>query len=205
VPDEVRVAMAKYAVYHYKVLLFEKEHDGRFRRPRDYTQRAIATVTTHDLPTLRAYWGGEDIALRDRLRLFPDEQVRELVIRERDRDRAELLDALREAGFAPPAPVAGDGPYTDELAEAVQRYLASSASSLVVLQLEDLIGMSEPVNVPGTSDEYPNWQRKVTVDVEDAFGSERVARALVAVARERAGSGSDHAPAQQPHFSAGPA
>ena len=37
VPDEVRVAMAKYAVYHYKVLLFEKEHDGRFRRPRDYS------------------------------------------------------------------------------------------------------------------------------------------------------------------------
>jgi 4-alpha-glucanotransferase len=27
--------------------------------------------------------------------------------------------------------------------------------------------MEEPVNVPGTDREYPNWQRKLTVDVED--------------------------------------
>jgi len=203
VPDEVRAAMAKYAVYHYKVLLFEKQQDGRFRRPRDYTPRAVATVTTHDLPTLRAYWDGDDVALRDRLRLFPGDEVRELVIRERERDRAQLLEALRETGLGPAAPGAADGAYTAELAEAVQRYLASSASSLVVLQFEDLIGMSEPVNVPGTSHEYPNWQRKVTVDIDDAFRSERVERVLAAVARERSGSTAAHPEARRSDLSVG--
>ena len=38
---------------------------------------------------------------------------------------------------------------------------------LVALQIEDLLGMIDPVNVPGTHREYPNWQRKLTMDVED--------------------------------------
>jgi len=38
---------------------------------------------------------------------------------------------------------------------------------LAAVQIEDLIGMEDPVNVPGTDREYPNWQRKLTVDVED--------------------------------------
>ena len=67
VPDEVRHAMAAFAVYHYKVLLFEKEADGSFRAPDRYARRSIAAASTHDLPTLRGYWEGDDLALRDRL------------------------------------------------------------------------------------------------------------------------------------------
>jgi 4-alpha-glucanotransferase len=35
------------------------------------------------------------------------------------------------------------------------------------LQMEDLLGETLPVNVPGTDPEYPNWQRKVSADIED--------------------------------------
>ena len=35
VPDEVRRAMAQFGLYHYKVLLFEKD-SGRYRRPEDF-------------------------------------------------------------------------------------------------------------------------------------------------------------------------
>jgi 4-alpha-glucanotransferase len=55
VPDEMRRAMPEFGLYHYKVLLFEKD-DGRFRRPDEFVRRALATVTTHDMPTLRSYW-----------------------------------------------------------------------------------------------------------------------------------------------------
>ena len=75
------------------MLLFEKESDGSFRRPEQYVRRAIATVTTHDLPTLRGYWEGRDLALRDRLQLFPGEEIRRQVLDERVRDRAQLLAA----------------------------------------------------------------------------------------------------------------
>jgi len=165
-------------VYSYKVLLFEKHGDGRFRGPEEYLRRAIATVTTHDLPTLRGYWEGSDIELRARLGLYPSEELRRHVQEERVRDRAALLAALDAAGLRP---THADGPatnYTPELARGVHLYLARSAAALVVLQVEDLVGMADPVNVPGTNEEHANWQRKVTGSVDEIFGRDDVARLL---------------------------
>jgi 4-alpha-glucanotransferase len=178
VPDEMRRAMAEYAVYHYKVLLFEKETDGSFRRPGQYVRRAIATVTTHDLPTLRGYWEGRDLALRDKLNLFPGEEIRRQVLEERVRDRAQLLAALEAAGLRPQAAQRGEAGFSVELARAIQLYLAKSAAALAVLQIEDLIGMSDPVNVPGTSAEHANWQRKITATIQDVFEDEPTAQFL---------------------------
>ncbi len=178
VPDEMRRAMAEYAVYHYKVLLFEKSGDGSFLRPADYVRRSIATVTTHDLPTLRGWWEGRDLALRDRLNLFPGEEIRRHVHDERGRDRAQLLAALAACGLQPQSATSGDAPFSDELARAIQLFLARSAAALAVLQVEDLIGMTDPVNVPGTSTEHANWQRKVTDGIEDVFEDEAIAQFL---------------------------
>jgi len=186
VPDEMRHAMAEFAVYSYKVLLFEKHGDGRFRRPEEYLRRAIATVTTHDLPTLRGYWEGRDLELRDRLQLFPGEEIRRHVYDERVRDRAQLRAALDAVGLGAAAGDAGDPAFSESLAHAVQRYLAMSAAGLVVFQFEDLIGMTDPVNVPGTSHEHANWQRKVTTDIEDALGRESTLRLFADVRQVRA-------------------
>jgi len=166
VPDEMRRAMPEYGLYHYKVLLFEKL-EGRFRRPADYVRGALATVTTHDMPTLRSYWEGRDIELRRRLNLYPSVEVESDVVRERERDRELLLEALQEQGLKPAHPATPFEPFTAELAQALHLYLARSATVLTALQIEDLLGMIEPVNVPGTDREYPNWQRKVTADIED--------------------------------------
>ena len=185
VPEEMRHAMAEFAVYSYKVLLFEKHPDGRFRRPEEYVRRSIATVTTHDLPTLRGYWAGGDLELRDRLQLYPDEGIRRHVLEERVRDRAQLLAALDAVGLHPqPAGEAEHG-YSAALAHDVQLYLARTAAALVVLQFEDLIGMTDPVNVPGTSDEHANWQRKVSADIDDALGRETTRRLFADVRRAR--------------------
>jgi 4-alpha-glucanotransferase len=185
VPDEVRHAMAEYAVYSYKVLLFEKHADGRFKRPEEYVRRAIATVTTHDLPTLRGYWEGRDLELRDRLNLFPGEEVRRHVYVERVHDRAQLLAALDATGLAPADRAGADAPFDDGLARAIHLYLAKSAAALVVLQIEDLLGITDPVNVPGTCDEHANWQRKVTATLQDALTRESTARLFSAVQAAR--------------------
>jgi 4-alpha-glucanotransferase len=52
---------------------------------------------------------------------------------------------------------------------------------LVALQIEDLLGMTDPVNVPGTSHEYPNWQRKLSADIEDLAARADIAAALDAI------------------------
>jgi 4-alpha-glucanotransferase len=186
VPDEVRAAMPMYGLYHYKVMLFEK--DGRrFRRPAEFVRTALATVTTHDLPTLRSFWGTEDIALRARLHLYPSDEVRDQVMRTRETDREDLLEALRDQGLAPGQPANGREPYTPQLVQALHSYLARSAAALASLQLEDLLGMTDPVNVPGTSDEYPNWQRKMSEDLETIAARAGLSEALAAIDRERAG------------------
>ena len=82
---------------------------------------------------------------------------------ERERDRAALLAALEAAGLE-----ARRLRRLGRLRTAMRwrmrstLYLARSAAALAVLQAEDLVGMADPVNVPGTSDEHANWQRKMS-------------------------------------------
>jgi 4-alpha-glucanotransferase len=184
VPDVMREAMSEFDLYHYKVLLFEK-HQGRFRRPGEYVAHALATATTHDMPTLRSYWEGLDIELRQRLNLYPSMEIAEGVVRERERDRELLLTALRAEGLNPATPATPVEPFTAELVNALHLYLARSSTALVALQIEDLLGMTEPVNVPGTFHEYPNWQRKLCADIEDIAAREDIAAHFAEVGRAR--------------------
>jgi len=187
VPPEMSQTMGERAVYSYRVLLFEKHHDGRFRQPSEYPRRAIATVTTHDLPTLRGYWSASDIELRRRLALYPSDEVSVQVANERDRDRAALLRALDAQGLTPNDCDGSAASYNEAVAHAIHLYLARTSAALAVLQAEDLVGMADPVNVPGTSDEHANWQRKMACSIDDMFGSECVQRVLRDVHEARAG------------------
>jgi 4-alpha-glucanotransferase len=183
VPQQMRLAMEARSVYSYRVLLFEKHPDGRFRRPDEYPRRAIATVTTHDLPTLAGYWSGNDIELRERLALYPSEQARVHVVNERTSDREALLAALESEGLAREGRESLHG---EALSRAIHVFLARSASALVVLQIEDLVGMADPVNVPGTSDEHANWQRKMSCGLEEILASAAIRRVLDEVRAARA-------------------
>jgi 4-alpha-glucanotransferase len=184
VPDEMRHAMPEFGLHHYKVLLFEKV-DGRFRRPEEYVRQALATVTTHDMPTLRSFWEGRDIELRRRLNLYPSPEIENDIMREREQDRVLLLEALRDQGLSPHQPATPFQPFTPELAHALHLYLARSTSALVALQVEDLLGMIDPVNVPGTDQEYPNWRRKLTMDLEELTGRGDIEAQLAEINRAR--------------------
>jgi 4-alpha-glucanotransferase len=184
VPDEMRLAMPEFGLYHYKVLLFEKT-EGRFRRPDEFVRRALATVTTHDMPTLKSYWEGRDIELRRRLNLYPSAEIDQEIAREREHDREMLLTALRDQGVSPAQPASPFEPFTPELAQALHLYLARSVSALVALQIEDMLGMVDPVNVPGTDSEYPNWQRKLSADIEDIASSADFSAQLAEIQRAR--------------------
>ncbi|HVC02593.1 MAG TPA: 4-alpha-glucanotransferase [Steroidobacteraceae bacterium] len=184
VPDEVREAMGRYGMYQYKVMIFEKDR-GRWRAPGEYPRRSLATVTTHDMPTIRSYWQGSDIELATSLALYPSAEVRAQVLEERAADRAALLGALRAAGLAAARPAGPQEPFAPELAAAMHGYLAHSGAALVALQLEDLLGMTAPVNVPGTHAQYPNWRRKIEVDLEDILARPELLAALAAVERAR--------------------
>jgi 4-alpha-glucanotransferase len=56
---------------------------------------------------------------------------------------------------------------TPELCGAIQAYLARSDAALLVVQPEDWLGMEDAINVPGTSDEHPNWRLKLTAPLTE--------------------------------------
>jgi 4-alpha-glucanotransferase len=184
VPDEMRRAMPELGLYHYKVLLFEQK-DGCFLQPQEYVKRALATVTTHDMPTLKSYWEGRDIELRRSLNLYPSHEIEREVAEGRGRDRQALLAALKAQGLLPSADFNEQHPFTPELAQSLHLYLARSAAILAAVQMEDLLGMVEPVNIPGTHTEYPNWQRKLSENIEAVAARQDLAAQLDAINEAR--------------------
>jgi 4-alpha-glucanotransferase len=68
---------------------------------------------------------------------------------------------------------------------AAHALLAKTASRLVAVQLEDLAGMKEQANLPGTTNEHPNWRRKLPIDLENIVESELFRDIVGAVSRER--------------------
>jgi len=180
VPDEIRRALPQFGVYHYKVSMFEQKN-GEFVAPADYVRHALATVTTHDLPTLHGWWSGHDIDLWEKLGFHPDAGVTAQARAERTEARERLLRALRREGLWPEEE--GVPEYSARLSRAVHVFLARSNAALVTVQLEDMIGMLEPVNVPGTSSEYSNWTRRMTATTAEVFARED-ARALAQAMNE---------------------
>lgn len=189
VPDAVRDALHPMNVLSTRLLYFERQDNGRLQPPQAYPENAAAAVTTHDLPTLAGFWQGLDIDLRDRLHLFPDDEVRNQQVILRSEDRAQLLVALEGEGVLPPGsgmqPVAFPE-MTPELAAAVYTYLARAPSKLLLVQLEDAFGVHEQPNLPGTVEPvYPNWRLKVPLDLEAWYDSPWLQALLPALRQAR--------------------
>jgi len=205
VAPAMRDAMRERCLLSYRPLLFERSHDGSFRPPAEWQPQALAVVSTHDLPTLRGFWLGEDLELVANLGLFPDEPSRERAVIDRSQDRARLLLALQHQGLLPPEANAQPTSVPDAtppFVAGVYAYLARTPSWLVGVQLEDVTGQLLQVNVPGTTEErFPNWRRKLSIAVEDLAADERFAAVAQVLRSERNGPAPDTAPSELPAMS----
>ncbi|AYF86751.1 4-alpha-glucanotransferase [Pseudomonas sp. JS3066] len=153
VPDGLREELARRNVLGMRVLLFE-QRDGEFIPPCDWPQDALATTSTHDLPTLNGWFQGKDIDWRLKAGHCDAETARHS--REiRERECRALTAALRLEGHL--------SPHEDSRERCVQGcigYVAETPAPLVLLPLEDLLGESEQANLPGPGDAHPNWRRR---------------------------------------------
>ncbi|MDE9619053.1 4-alpha-glucanotransferase [Citrobacter portucalensis] len=176
VPVEIVSKLRDSGVYSYKVLYFENDHEKNFRAPKAYPEQSMAVAATHDLPTLKGYWDSGDLTLGKALGLYPDEVVLRGLYQDRELAKQGLLDALHKYGCLPKRAghKASLMSMTQILNRGMQRYIADSNSALLGLQPEDWLDMAEPVNIPGTSDQYKNWRRKLTATLEQMFADEGV-------------------------------
>jgi 4-alpha-glucanotransferase len=124
----------------------------------------MAVVGSHDLATLRGWWEGRDLDLKEELGLFPEPGEASRQRQARNRDRLQLVAALRREGLL----TEGEEPDVPTLARAAHAFLARTASAVAMAQIDDLTDEVDPVNIPATtSDEHPNWRRRLSMTLEE--------------------------------------
>jgi 4-alpha-glucanotransferase len=182
VPAGFRERMSAANILSYRVLFFEKTPAGdAFLTPDSYPRAALAVTGSHDLPTLRAWLEGSDIALRAELGVLDDDAAtaqRDARVRERE----ELITALLREGLIAP----GDREDAHAIVVAAHAFLARSPATLVMAQIDDIAGEVLPVNVPTTTDQYPNWRRRISLTLEELPVNDdflRIADAFTAAGR----------------------
>jgi 4-alpha-glucanotransferase len=184
VPDGLRDKLIGRSILGMRVLLFEQGHDGQFKPILDWPDNALATTSTHDLPTLNGWWHSRDIDWNVQLGLIDaptTEQWREHRLRERQ--------ALRQALSQDPQNFVDEvRNETDHMIDASVRYLGHTRAPLVLLPLEDALGLEEQANLPGTVDTHPNWRRRLPGEAASLLDNAGAARRLelLAVARNQA-------------------
>ncbi|OON39344.1 4-alpha-glucanotransferase [Izhakiella australiensis] len=187
VPQEIVSKLRRCAIYSWKVLWFEQTAAGRYRPPSGWARQAIASASTHDLPTLEGFWTGGDLQLGAGLGMYPDAGVYQSLLENRARQKQALLNALHQAGCLPSSvgKDAGRMAMSTNLRRGMHLFLAQTESALLGLQPEDWLAMHLPVNVPGTVDEYPNWRRKLSQPLEAIFANKEIKTLVTAVDRRR--------------------
>ena len=165
VPDEARHLLNRYQVFSYKVMYFSKGWNG-FQLPEEYPEQAITVISTHDVAPLAGYWTGKDLDTMFKLGTLPDAAAFQTALDEREHDKADLLDKLKETGCLG-ADVQMPAKADKTLLAALHKYGALSRSKLYAVQLENLLGVIDNLNVPGVTEGYPNWAQKMPVSLED--------------------------------------
>jgi 4-alpha-glucanotransferase len=187
VPPGFRDIMRAHKVLSYRVFYFERGDEGRFNAAQHYPAEAMACIATHDLPPLRGWWEGRDIEARVGCGMYENSDAVQGAYNERAHARWLMLQALREAGAFgdDPAPESSEGALHEDLFIAAHRYMARTPCRLFALQLEDIAGAVDMVNLPGTDRQHANWRRKLPVLIEALPALETLRRTVEAVARER--------------------
>ena len=162
VMDGVREDLVGRGMLRYRVLWFEDQE------PAQWDRYGLGSVSTHDLPSIGGLWTRAEL-----------EVLREVGAHV-DAERVERMrgDLAARADVDPDAGVA-------DACVAAARLLGGAGCDVVVAQLEDALGTTHRINVPGTnSSERPeNWSIPLPVlldDLPDHDLAQQVAAALAA-------------------------
>jgi 4-alpha-glucanotransferase len=153
VPEGFREQMADWGIWSYQVMMFERDDHGRFRGIDHYALNALVTFNTHDLSSYAGWRSFSDLKLKRSIGIDPGES---------DDARWHALTMLTEA-------LRHHGIDRDDL-HAIVGFLARTRSRLLTISLEDLLGVIDQPNIPGTVNEHPNWRQRLPVAI-DAIAS----------------------------------
>ena len=162
ITDEMRRGLQDYGVLGYRLLYFERENEGDFKDPQHSSAEAVATTSTHDLPTLTGFWEAKDIEARRASGLLPDDSSYYRQCESRKYDKQKLLDLLHRLNLLPDdfSRDASQIDYlTSEMWDAVFRMLASTPCELLVINQEDLTLECLQQELRSKEDLQQRWRR----------------------------------------------
>jgi 4-alpha-glucanotransferase len=177
----IREYLADRGVLGTAMLWFERDPDGAPLPPGKWRRNCLAMVGTHDVPPIAAFVTGEQVELRSRLGLLTRSY------REESDESDAVVRAWQEVLEAEGLLPAGGRPSPAEFTVACYAFLARTPALLIGVSLADAVGDRRPQNIPGTTDEYPNWRvplcdgegRAVSLDdLADSRTVRAVARAV---------------------------
>lgn len=171
VPEGFRETMQDFGIWSYLVMMFERDDAGHFRNIDHYRPNALVTLNTHDLCTYAGWRSFSDLKMKRSLGLDPGED---------DQARWDALGALDEI-------LRQNGIQANDLCS-VLTFLSRTPSRLLAVSLEDLLGVIDQPNIPGTIDEHPNWRQRLPVAL-DKIAAKIDLTALKAATRERSLTG----------------
>ncbi|MFI5934550.1 4-alpha-glucanotransferase [Actinoplanes sp. NPDC051494] len=152
----------------------DEDPEQGYAAPQGYPRNAMATVSTHDLPTAAGFLAGEQVRVRAELGLLADSVDDEVAAA--DRDRAQLLARLSAEGLITPDST------TEDVIVAMHEFLARTPCRFVLASLYDVLGELRQPNLPGTSDQYPNWRMPLAAGLEQLLEDPRFKRIAAALA-----------------------
>ncbi|MGN6481604.1 4-alpha-glucanotransferase, partial [Luteibacter sp.] len=159
VPSDFREAIGGKNVLGIRVLWFERAADGGFVAPREWSDNAMATTSTHDVPTVAGWWSGRDIEWRKRTGLN-DPAVDEAAQREEDRHRLWSAMYASNSAYNEESPPAPDD--ISPVVVAAAKHVAQAPAPIAIFPVEDVLGLHEQPNLPGPTDAvHPNWRRRM--------------------------------------------
>lgn len=151
VPTGFRDRLAHWGVWSYRVMMFEQDyHTKEFFPPDRYPADALVTFNTHDLATYAGWRSFHDLKVKREIGLDPGES---------DDARWHILSQLTRT--LRKQHIEGDG-----LASVVT-FLSRTPSRILAVSLEDLLGVADQPNIPGTINEHPNWRRRLPAAIEE--------------------------------------
>ncbi|WP_193178029.1 4-alpha-glucanotransferase [Oricola nitratireducens] len=169
IPEGLRADLDTSGILGCRVAIFERDWHGSrgFLPSSSYDAQTLASFASHDLPTWLGWRKGLDIAWRERLGHM-DPGAAQFETEQRHGDVAAFDDMVGDHSGSP---------------DTMHAFLANASSRLVALQVEDILGVEEQANLPGTVFEHANWRRRLPVAASCFADDERFRRTADIMAR----------------------
>lgn len=178
VPPIVNNMMEKHHLQKMYVLQYELDSNHPIE-VKKIPKHAIASLNTHDMPPFTAYQKALDIDMRAKLKLIPNAHVQEEINK-----RKHIINNLKQTLINQHL-IHSHTVSSRELLNACLLLLAMSDANYLLINMEDLWLEILPQNIPTTTEEIENWQRKFRYSLEEIQQLSEIKDLLPSIAKLR--------------------